>query len=378
MQVKWILRAAMIAGLGVAVSFCAPPGDDAQDSSSGRYLYVATGACYSGNGITTYTNTTASNQIYRIDLATGQKETIADYYASPSSTGDSPVSLVNYDNDHILVLVENTTTVSLRRVELVQKAAQGSRTTYTNNITALSAQLRRMRRLSDDYLLVSKSTAAEKIKDGTNRLLAGANPWLSLAAPASSCTTSSTLISSLAQLASGLLVFGHASAGQARIGVVSPLGYTIAGDCKAGQSSPTANSFPTDMFYDSANTKLIVSYGGNSTGADLNTIYAYSMDESTGAISSPQELYDANLFGSTYSYLLFGVSSMAYDSATQHVYVATAINTATTAAGYRIERFAYAPSQIGTSNSTVLTKDPSVFYDYGYDTRCISDMMVGN
>lgn len=375
-------RIKLLLVLGVFFWGCGPVDDGSSTSSSssaGRYLYVATGACYSGNGITTFTNTSASNQIYRLDLNTGEiKDVIADYFASPSNAGDSPVSLVNYDSDYLLVLVENTTTAALRRVELVEKKEGGSRSVYTNNTTALSAQLRRMRKLSDDYLFISKSTAVEKHKDGSNRLTVGANPWVSLGAPASACTTSNVLISAVEQLTGGLLVFGHASAGQSRLGVVSALGYAVAGDCMAAQAAPNANSFPTGMFYDSDNLKLIVSYGGSTTGADLNTIYAYTMDNSTGAFSSPQELYDSNLFGSTYAHLLFGMSAIAYDSVESNVYVATAINTATTVVNYKIEKFAYDPSLIGVTNSAVLTKEPGTFFDYSNNTKCISDLLVAD
>lgn len=357
---------------------CAPKSSTTSSSSSNRYLYVATGACYSGNGITTFTNTTSSNLVFRINLTTGAREDlIADYSASPSNVGDSPVSIADYDSDHILVLVENTTTVSLRRIELIEKASAGTRSIYSNNTTALSAQLRRMRKLSDNYLLVSKSSAAEKMKDGVNRLTIGANPWVSLAAPASSCTTSSTLVTAVTQLLNGMLVFAHASAGQARFGVVSSLGYTAATDCKAAQSSPNANAFPTAMHYDSTNTQMLVSYGGSATTTDLNSIYAYSMSESTGAISSPQKIYDSSLFGSTYNYLLFGIPAMVLDPVTNTLYVATAINTATTAVNYQIDSFTYNPSQIGTSNTSVLSS-PNVFYNYGSDTKCISDMIIAD
>ena len=342
-----------------------------------RYLYVSSGACYSGNGITTFTNLTSSNQFYRLNLASGQKDTfIADFFSSPSSPGDSPISIAEYDSNRFAVLIENTTTATLRRIELIDKKQFGGRVTYSNNTTALSAQVRKMRKLSDGYMLISKSTAVEKITAGSGRLTIGANPWISLATPTSACTTSTTLISSILQLPSGLLAFAHAGTGNARIGIVSALGYSIAGDCKAGQTAPNANAFPTSMVYDKKNQYLIVSYGGSSTGADLNSIYAYSIDETTGAISSPQKIYDSNQFGSTYNFLLFGISAMAYDAEKQQLYVATTISNATTAVNYRIEKLSYDPAKIGVSNSNVLSKSNTVFYDYGHDTKCISDLTI--
>lgn len=343
-----------------------------------KFLYVASGTCYSGNGITTFTNLTSSNQVYRLNLESGQKDTfIADYYSSPSNPGDSPVSIVDFDANRLAVLIENATTATLRRIELIDKKQFGGRVTYSNNTTALSAQVRKMRKLSDGYMLISKSTAVEKMTAGSGRLTVGANPWLNLATPTSACTTSTALISAILQLPTGLLMFAHAGTGAARIGSVSALGYSVAGDCKAGLTAPNANAFPTSMVYDKLNKILLVSYGGSSTGVDLNSIYAYSIDEVTGAITNPQKIYDSNLFGSTYNYLLFGISAMAYDTDNKQLYVATTISNATTAVNYRIEKLNYDPSKIGVANSSVLTKGNSIYYDYGYDTKCISDMYIG-
>ena len=343
-----------------------------------KYLYVASGACYSGNGVTAFTNATSSNLVYRLNLATGTKErTIADYFASPANPGDSPVSIVSENSSSLLVLIENTTTVGLRRIERVSKTGTSSRTTYSGNITALSAQARAMTLLPDGYLLVSKSTAIEKMKDGSNRLLKGANPWVSLSTPASSCTTSATLLSDVVRLNNGGIVFAHAATGTARIGVVDPLGYAVAGDCKSAQSSPNAASFPTAMAYDRTNHKLIVAYAGNTTAADINTIYSYDVDETTNVLSNPQELYDSSLFGSTYNYLLFGVSSMTLDTTNGYLYVATAVSTATTAANYKIEKLKYAPTNIGSNNPAVLSWEKT-FYDFGGDTKCISSMTIAD
>ena len=48
-----------------------------------KYLYVASGTCYSGTGLTTFSNVQASNVIIRIDTETGVRESIlADYNSS--------------------------------------------------------------------------------------------------------------------------------------------------------------------------------------------------------------------------------------------------------------------------------------------------------
>lgn len=364
-----------------AITFTLAGCEEEEQAAAGaapKYLYVASGACYSGNGVTTFTNATSSNLVYRLNLSTGTKErSIADYFASPANPGDSPVAVVSENSSSLLVLVENTTTVGLRRIERVSKTGAASRTTYSGNITALSAQARAMTLLPDGYLLVSKSTAIEKMKDGSNRLLKGANPWVTLSTPASSCTTSATLLSSMARLNNGGIVFAHAAVGTARIGVIDPLGYAVAGDCKSAQTSPNASSFPTAMVYDGTNRKLIVAYAGSTTAADINTIYSYDVDETTSVLSNPQELYDSSLFGSTYNYLLFGVSSMTLDTTNGYLYVATAVSTATTAANYKIEKLKYAPANIGSNNPAVLSWEKTL-YDFGGDTKCISSMTIAD
>jgi hypothetical protein len=368
----WALVAAgILAGCGGGedepVAATAPP----------RYLYVTSGTCYSGTGLTTFTNLTSSNQLFRLNLTTGTKELLADFYASPSNTGDSPVDVVSESATSLLVLIENTTTAGLRRIERLSKAPGSSRVTYTGNVTALSGPLRAMTLLSDGYLLVSKSTAIEKIRDGSNRLMVGTGPWVNLTTPASACTTSATLITSVKKLGNGSIVFAHAGTGASRIGIVAPLGYQTALSCMSAQAAPAATAYPTAMVYDSANKILLVSYGGSSTAADLNSIYAYSIDEETGVISNPQKIYDSNGFGSTYNYLLFGISAMTYDATSGDLFVSTSVSTGTTVSNYRIERLHYTPSLIGSANSSVLAK-VSTFYDFGSDTKCISDLMVAD
>lgn len=356
--------------------------EDAADTGSGgggsaaKYLYVSSGFCYSGNAYTTFTTATASNLVFRVNISTGAQEYIADYNGLPSNAGDSPVSIANVDSNTIAVLVENAT-AALRRIELVEKKNNGTRTTYNSNATAFSAVLRSMYRQSDGNYLVSKSSAVEKVRDTATRFLGGgAGPWIN--APAAPCATSTTLISDILRIPSGLHIFAHAAASQARVAVIGSSGYVAAGDCEAAQSAPHASAFPTAMVYDEANSKLLVAYAHyNATpAAEYNSIYAYSVNETTGAISSPQKIYD---YFSGWGYSVYAISEMTLDAQTNQLYVATASgNTAAVVNNYRIERFTYTPSLIGVTNSAVLVKDSDPFYDYGFDTKCISGMFVAD
>lgn len=70
---------------------------------------------------------------------------------------------------------------------------------------------------------------------------------------------------------------------------------------------------------------------------------------------------------------------MVLDPVDNTLYIATAINTATTVVNYAIEKFSYDASQIGVANTSVLTRSGSTpFFDYGGETKCIADMMIAD
>ena len=75
------------------------------ETAKPKYLYVSSGACYSGTN-TTFTTATSSNQVFRLNIASGQKDmTFADYFSLPANPGDSPVHLVEADSSNLMVLV---------------------------------------------------------------------------------------------------------------------------------------------------------------------------------------------------------------------------------------------------------------------------------
>lgn len=351
-----------------------------QASGVSDYLYVSTGACYSGVGNTTFSNLTSSNLIFRLNLATGQRDlTISDYNAMPANVGDSPAGIVDWDHETIGVLVENTTTTGLRRIELVKKKQDGDRTIFSMNSALQNGQFRRMSRLSDGSLLISKSTAIEKLTSSGIRLTVGANPWVS--APGGSCATSATIITDMLSLPdTGKILFSHATASQNRFGLISTSGYSALTDCKTAVSSPSiAAGSPTAFSYLKDEQKLIVAYAGNSLGDNINAIYVYDVNESTDTISNPIEIYDSFTSGSVYPYLLYGISTMTYHSQTKSLFVASTISTATTAVSYQIDKFSVDLTKLGTEPTKVLTKIYNTpYYEYGYDTKCISSMFIGN
>lgn len=316
--------------------------------SSDKHLYVASGSCY-GGGVTVSTG--PANTISKYNLETGAFErVIVDY--NQQAPGDSPVAIYDYDSSRLLVLVENT---GGRRIDIVRKDGGGV-ASYLYNATAFSAVLRSFILLSDFSILVSKSTAIEKFNSGKARVTMGANPWVN--APAGTCATSTTLISSVTAHANGKIVYTHAAATpNNKIGVIKDTGYAAAADCLGGVAGPTTLALPTRAMFHS-DGKLLVSYG--STTAASNFIYSYTFNATTGAITAPTAAFNDS------GVIINGPSAMAEDPATGDVYVANVTSTFNT-----IERFHYA--------SGILTRaGGSTFIPSSAYTRCVADMKVMN
>lgn len=261
----------------IALSACAKFDDAVNgietDPYSGTYLYIASGTTYAGNAVTMGT---PSNTIARYFEDGTFDRLIMDY---ATSTGDTPVSMINYSSTHILVLVENT---SGRRIDYVAKDGSGSNTFLTNS-TALNAVMRQLAAAGDGGFLVSKSSAIEKFTSGKSRVTMGASSFVS--APAGGCATSTSLITSIAVGPSGSIFYGHAAASpNNKIGVISSSGYASAANCLAATAGPSATHFPTSLLYHSSG-KLFASFGHN-TGP-VHEVYQYNVTASSigGAVS---------------------------------------------------------------------------------------------
>ncbi len=345
--------------------------------SSGKYLYVASGICYSGNGVTTFTATTASNLVYRIDTTTGQRDKIiADYQAAPATAGDTPTSVEIWDDSQVAILVRNGTTG--RAIELAPKEG-GARTNFGLNpsaATILATAPAAMKKSADGSLLIARTGFIEKVSSTGVRLGA---PWVNNNLGAT-CGAANALFTTVLESSTAKIITMNAAATpNNRLISVSASGGNATAGCLAAQASPATTTFPVAAVYDSANSKLIVAYAGSTTADNLNSIYAYDYNESTGVISNAQEIYDAFTYPATYNFLLFGISAMALDAENGALYVSTAISTATTVVNYNIEKLNYDPTLIGSSNTSVLTRSSTVpFYGYGVDTKCISSLKLGN
>lgn len=316
-------------------------------SSSTPYLYVVSGACYAG-GVTT---SSASGTISRFDKNTGTfLGVLVDY--NTMFSGDVPVSIV--DGGSVLyVLVENA---SGRRIDTVHKQS-GLVSTWLLNSTIFSAVLRSLAWSQDGGLLISKSSAIEKVSPSKVRVPKGANPYVNN--PGSSCATSTTLISSVKVLPNGNIIYTHANTSpNNKFAIISSSGYSSTADCKAAQAAPATTAMPTDVLHHSSG-KLLVAYG--STTLTSNFIYSYNLDLNTNAISSPTQAY----YNNTY---LLGPSQMVEDPETGKILVANGASTMN-----NIYRFTL------DSSSGLLTLESTLpFIGQQVYTRCVSDMLISN
>ncbi|GIL18366.1 MAG: hypothetical protein BroJett040_21170 [Oligoflexia bacterium] len=313
-----------------------------------KFLYVASGSCY-GGGVTT---STGIGTIVRYNIDTGSMDSIVMDY-NTASPGDMPVAIQNFDDNRVLVLVENA---GGRRIDIVNKDGSGY-TSYITNSTALSAVGRDMALLGDGSILVSKSSAIEKFNSAKSRVTSGASPFVN--APGSTCATTNTLVSSLTTIGDGKILYTHAAATpNNKTVLISASGYASTADCLTTVAAPATTALPTSALLHSSG-HLLIAYG--STTSTSNLIYSYDVDANLNTISNATAAY--NNFA-----VVMGPSRMVEDTATGSVYVANAISSYN-----NIEKFSY------NSSTKTLSRATSIpFISQSAFTRCVSAMTVAN
>ncbi len=310
-----------------------------------KFLYVASGACYTG-GVAA---STGSATIAKYDLSTGAlAELLIDY--NTLGLGDLPAAIKNFVGNQFLIGIENA---GGRRIDIVGRDGTGL-TTYLTNATALNAAFRDLAILNDSSVLVAKATAIEKFSPSRARVTQGANPFVN--APAAPCATSTTVMSSTISMPDGKIIYAHAAATpNNKIGVITASGYSIAANCLASQAAPTTTALPTAVAYHQLSGKLLVAYA--STVSASNVVYSYDYNTSSGAISNPIEAW--NDFA-----IVYGASEMIVDQSTGFIYIANGASTYN-----NIEKFSI--------SNGVLTKVGTLpFINTGIYTRCIAGLEI--
>jgi hypothetical protein len=309
-----------------------------------RYLYVASGACY-GGGVTL---SAGSGYISKYDLETGALVSVVTDY-NRTATADLPADILEFDEDYLMVLVENATTTTYRRVDLLDKSGERYPETLSYGIGTFTGILRSLAHLSDGSTLVSRSTAIPKF-DANFGLTSAAH----INAPPGACATSTTLLADMIELpTTGKLLFAHAAATpNNNLWLMSADGTS----CLAAQAAPITTALPTDILLHSSG-RVLVSYG--STTAASNTIFSYVINETTNTFTTAAQSYSNSSY-------VNGPTRMVEDTETGDVYIANGTSTFNS-----IEKFSY------NATSMALTRKTNVpFIQLGGLTRCISGMVI--
>lgn len=371
-----LFRSTLLAAVCTAVTFgCAKaPEDDSSASTSpgsGKYLYVASGACQAG-GNTTFTATTASNLVYRVNMTTGARETlIADY--NIGLTGDTPVAITDYDTENLLVVVERN---GFRRIEKVKKQYYGDRVDFsTDTAGALSAALIDITKNPSGGYFVSRTTGVALLGNAGNTQIA---TYLAANSGNATCGTTNIKYSSIGTTNFGHLIYMNAETNDNRIGVVSAGPTCLSGQVGPANSATAAqNATSTVLTWIPGTSQIVAAYAGTTVLSNINSLWVYDVteDATTATVAAGTKIYDASNFPTTIDYRLYGVSAMTFDPDKSHLYVATSTVAATplTSGSYVIERFVY-----DGANKTITRDGTAPFYSTGIDTRCISSMFIAN
>ncbi len=397
---------------------------DTPSVATQKTLYVASGLCYSGSGITTYGAATSSRAVTKWNIDTGVNSGVfTDLNVGNNVSVDTvPQSMID-KGDHILLLTENATTTADRKIYKVNKADPTTYVVYANDPTAFTTGATITRSMAQDLdgtIIFSKSTAAERLNTlGVRIAKGGANAWVNPAAATASCFTApATLIPQVAIMApftgvnQGKLLYIHAgnTAALNRIGFVQRTGLTsgtaadCAGSSPAGGSStvvhtnaanltgpvalPATGASLTSMVYiptpapASTTGKLLVSYSGSTnTAFDNNTTFSYGVvmwdinetSDTVATVTNPVILWRDES-------VVWAPSAMAYDSSSGHLYVAVggspgSVNQTTQAFGYNIEKFTL---DMTTPLMTRVSTNNQPFITGNAYTKCISNMILAD
>ena len=420
---KIVIAMALGATAAMATFSCSKNSSDSGPVAE-KSLYIATGQCNSGQGITTLSSTQSSRMVSKVGLTTKNADIFFDLAAAYQGGYFAPETGAQgiVDNGStLLLLTENATSPGERRIFSIPKVTPFNTVLYssdTNAFTATAGHITRGMVLdADDTLLFSKSVSVEKLGTNTLRIPAGANAWIDN--PGGTCGTSNTFVSAIALMppftgtTTGKVIFAHqgATAATNRIGIISQDGYSVVGDCLNGRTiqgttfandtgiagsvittNAVAGASPTAMVYiptpgGATAGKLIVGLSAAVPG-DLNNgtnltyaIVMYDITETSAAVATISAT--ATILYRDFSNI-FGISAMAFDSASNTLYVATAsqpgtANQATQAYGYKVEKFNVDLNATTVPKLTLVRgSNNEPFIDRSSLTKCISSMTVGN
>jgi hypothetical protein len=411
---------AVMAGVAFALTGCTNNSADEASTALTKKLYIASGQCNSGPGVTSFGTQNSSRRVSKLNLATKELSVLLDltepYVGGTFGIDTGAQALVN-DGSNILMLTENAVAMSDRKIYSIPKASPFNTEIYSQDPLALTQTNTHITRALvkdvDGALLFSKSLGIEKIGINTLRIPQGANSWVN--APAGTCAASATFMSAMSVLppftgsSSGKIVFAHAGATAAsnRLGIINADGYSVAANCLNGYQisstlhtyaanvtgpaiafSAAAGSAPTAaVFIKTADApgvigKLVVAYSAavnteTSNNTNLNyALVAWDVTETSATVAS----LSAPVVLSRQLDAVFGISALAYDETSKVLYVATAsqtgvMNQTTAGYGYKIEKFLYDP--LTANEATLVRENNQPFMERTSGTKCITSMVLG-
>lgn len=394
-----------------------PPAPSVEVEVTPKKLYVSSGICNSGSGVTTYVVATASKMITQWDTETGAYGGVFLDFNSGSFIASSAPQNILDDGDNMFVVVEHATAAN-KQIIKVPKSDPNNYSTYYANATTLSAVLKGFARDTDGSIIVGKTTAIEKITAAQARATIGANPWIN--APGGNCGASITNMTAVAVMTpltaagytSGKIIFAHGAGAAAtnRIAIVRDNGYIGATDCLAGAQTnlaghvPASNRpsrimafnatgpSPTSIVYiplatptATASGRIIVTYSAAQVSNSAAGVYNLNhgivawdvLEDAVGGVTlttAPVVLWDDIS-------VVYGASAITYDPTDSSLYVGVGGEPgigvaayATAGVGYNVEKFHY---DVAANTLTRVTVNNRSFIHGDATTKCITGLAVG-
>lgn len=423
---KTNLQSLMLATtIGFVAVGCQKKAEDAVTATP-KTLYVASGTCYSGSGITAYTAAQASRAVTKwstVTGSTGGSTLFTDLnFGNNVSVNTNPQALID-NGDHMLMLTENATTGGDRKVFRVYKNNPSTYITYATDPTAFVAAAANVTRSMaldvDGTLMFSRSAAAERLNTlGVRIVKGGANAWVSGGITGSCFTAAATQIQSIALMTpftnmnNGKMIYIHAGATAVlnRIGITARTGLTTgtAADCvgssPAGGASTVAHTNApnltgpvtfvgtgaslTSMVYiptpAPATTagKLLVTYSASvAAQLDNNTTFNHGVvmwditetSDTAATITNPVILWRDES-------VVFAPSAITYDATDSSIYVAVGgspglVSQSAQNFGYNVEKFTL---DMATPKLTRVSTNNQPFIIGNAYTKCISNLTIGD
>lgn len=422
----------LLTAISLAAVSCQKSSSDEPSAAANKRLFVSTGTCYSGSGITTYAQPQTGNQIVTFDSVTG------DYQGSflkmtdiqPVDANTTPVDMI-MNGSNLLVLTENATAQTSRRILSVPLSAATSYAAFMDDQDAFTSVATRIMKSfametnvgAQNYgsVLVSNTTLVEKINPPNIRdVKGGANPWINSTGAAGNCMNAAVatpgivdvgILPSFSPGVNGKMIglLAGATTATNKLMAIQRTGMTTAtaADCAggtgagatglasvahintAGDATVTgpilfnaAGASPTAMVHipdaSVANTgKLLVAYS-----TPVNTLFDNNTNFNTGIVAwDVTETSDTavTFTNPTIIYrntsVVWAPSAMTYDSANRTLYVAVGgapgvINQTTSTYGYSIEKFTL---DLTTPASPILTRVPSTTNGPFFNGRNLGD-----